>query len=226
MPLEHLLAALEHDASTQAEAVLSDARAAAGRIVAEAEDAIARRRQDALGARERELRAAAQVALADARRAGRGTVLEARLRLLDRVFTAARALFPEATVGEAYRAALPQHVAAALQSIGDVAAVLHCPERLVPHIRAVVARQKHVSVESEPRVAAGFRLTAADGTVAVDDTLDARLERLKPRLALAVIQRVGSSVVFEPRGIAPGSAAGRVSAADAGPTARGVDAQP
>src|SRR3990172_2450873 len=188
MPLEHLLAALERDAPAPAGTLLADARAAADAIAAEAEQAIARRRRDVLGARESELRVAAQVALAEARRAGRRTVLEARQRFLDRVFAAAGAQFPEATVGEAYRAALPRHVAATLQSIGAVPAVIHCPEGLVPTIRAVVARQKHLSVESDAGVEAGFRLTTTDGTVEVDHTLDGLLERLRPRLALAVLE--------------------------------------
>ncbi|HEU5169122.1 MAG TPA: V-type ATP synthase subunit E [Gemmatimonadales bacterium] len=192
MPLEHLLAALERDASTQAETLLSDARAAADAIAAEAEEAIARRRRDVLGARESELRVAAQVALGEARRAGRRTVLEARQRLLERVFAAARALFPEAMAGEAYRAALPRHVAAALQSIGDVPAAIHCPDGLVATIRTAVAQQKHLSVDSDARVAAGFRLATTDGAVEVDYTLDGQLERLKPRLALAVLERLGA----------------------------------
>lgn len=190
MPLEHLLAALERDATAQADALLADARAEAARITADAEARIAGRRRDVLGARERELRAAAEVALGEARRAARRTVLEARQRLLDRTFAAARGLFPETVLSAAYRAALPQQVAAALRCIGDVPAVIRCREALVPAVREIVAGTKHVSVESDAAAAPGFRLVTTDGAVEVDGTLDGRLERATSRLALAVLEQL------------------------------------
>lgn len=190
MPLDHLLAALERDGGAQAEALLTDARATAAAITREADELVARRRADALGTREAELRGAAEVALGEARRAARLAVLAARQRLLERVFTAARDLFAEAVAGDTYRAALPTHLAEALNAVGDAPVLIRCPETLVPAVRAVVARKKHLTVQGEPAARPGITIVTTDGGIEVDNTLEGRLERLRARLALDVLARL------------------------------------
>lgn len=190
MPLDHLLAALERDGGAQAEALLTDARATAAAITREADELVARRRADALGTREAELRGAAEVALGEARRAARLAVLAARQRLLERVFTAARDLFAEAVAGDTYRAALPTHLAEALNAVGDAPVLIRCPETLVPAVRAVVARKKHLTVQGKPAARPGITIVTTDGEIEVDNTLEGRLERLRARLALDVLARL------------------------------------
>ena len=194
MPLEHLLAALERDGGAQAEALFTEARATAAAIAREADELVARRRADTLSRRDAELRGAAEVAMGEARRAARRAVLNARQRLLERVFKAARDLFAEAIMGDTYRAALPTHIAEVLNAVGDAAGVIRCPETLVPAVRAVVARKKHVTVQGEPRARPGLIFATADRTIEVDNTLEGRLERLRARLALEVLGRLEPSV--------------------------------
>ena len=189
MPLEHLLSALEREAGEQVHAILAAARAAAAAIAREAEERLGHQRSDVLGAREAELRGAAEAALDEARRAARAGVLEARARLLDRVFAAAREQLPAALASEAYRAALPGHVAEALRAMGDEPTVIRCPAALVPAVRAAVQR-KETAVRSDPAAGSGVTAVATDGTIEVDNTLEGRLERLKPRLALEVLARL------------------------------------
>ncbi len=192
MALEHLLAALERDAAEQAQRLLANARTEAAKITGAAEERNARRRRDVIGAHEAEQRATAEVALAAARREARRQVLEARQRLLDRIFAAARGRLPAALRSDAYRAALPVHVAEALAFVGDAPAVIGCPRALAASIRKLVAGNGRLSVTVDAAVGSGFRIATTDGAVEVDNTLEGRLERLRPRLALAVLERLGA----------------------------------
>jgi vacuolar-type H+-ATPase subunit E/Vma4 len=193
MPLEHLLTALERDAAAQAEALLAAARAEVANIVRDADARLARRRSDLLGSREAELRGAAAAALGEARRASRATVLEARERLLERVLAAARAMLPDALASAAYRAALPDHLTEGLRAIGDGPAVIRCPESLVPAVQAAVAARQNASVRADPTSGSGVIVATADGAVEADGTLEGRLERVRPRLALEVFARLGAA---------------------------------
>ncbi len=190
MALEHLLAALERDATAEAERRLAAARAEAAAIRAAAEERLARRRAEVLDARAAELRGRAERALGEARRGGRRLVLEARHRLLGRVLAAARARLPEAMATPEYRAALPAALGAALACAGDAAVVVRCPPALAAAVRDALPRASGAAVEADSGVRAGFTLATADGVLTVDDTLDGRLERLWPRLAPGVLARV------------------------------------
>jgi vacuolar-type H+-ATPase subunit E/Vma4 len=193
MPIAQLLEALEREARAQAEAVLEEARAAAATVTRDADERLALRRADALGAREAELRAAGEAMLAEARRSGRRRVLEARRQLLERVFVAARALFPAAMTEPAYGAALPGHLAEALRAVGDGPAAVRCPEALVTSVRAAVADRKDVAVRGDAAAPPGVTVVTADDVIEVDDTLDGRLERLRPQLSLEVLARLETS---------------------------------
>ena len=189
MGLEHLLEALERDANAQIEQLLAQARAEADRLTAAGSEALQRRRDDAhsVGERSRYQEVAHAVTLA--RRGARRSVLEARARLLERVFVAARSALPDAAAGAAYRAALPAALAGALAAIGNEPAVIRCPQALaadVDRLRPV----DRVSVVVDPASGSGFRLTTVDGKVEVDDTLEARLERLRPILARRVLAQL------------------------------------
>jgi vacuolar-type H+-ATPase subunit E/Vma4 len=190
MALEHLLAALERDAAAEAERLLAAARAEAAAIRAAAEERVAQRRAAALGARAAELRGRAERALGEARRGGRRLELEARQRLLGRVAAAARARLPAAMAAPEYRAALPAALAAALACAGEAAVVIRCPVALVAAVRDALPQGAGAAVEADAGVRAGYTLATADGVLTVDDTLDARLERLWPRLAPGVLARV------------------------------------
>ena len=191
MPLEHLLAALERNATAQTARFLAEARAEAERITAADAAAIDRRRGETLGAREREHRAALEAALSTARRAARREVLEARERLLERVFAVARAKLAEALGQSAYRAALPGRVAAALACIGEADATLSCPASLAAGLREAVSGNGRVTVRVDPAVGSGFRLRTTDGAVEVDDTLETRLEARRPELAREALRQLG-----------------------------------
>jgi vacuolar-type H+-ATPase subunit E/Vma4 len=191
MSLDHLLAALEHDATAQAERLVVEARATAERLTSAAAEASERRRRETFGAHEREQRAVIQAALSAARRAARRDVLEARERLLDRVFAAARAALPQALAHQAYRAALPERLAAALACVeGAGETALRVPAALATDVRAAVSRNGRVTVRVDQAAGSGFRLATADGSLEVDDTLETRLDAQRPRLARDVLRQL------------------------------------
>jgi vacuolar-type H+-ATPase subunit E/Vma4 len=190
MALDHLLAGLEREAAVQANALLAAARTEAARIAAEADARLARRRTVELGAEEAKLRGAAEAALGVARRSGRGDALEARARFLDRVFTAARALFPATLASDAYHAVLPDHLAEALRALGDEAATIHCPGKMASAVRAAIKGRQHLTVKGDPAARPGITVVTADGVIEVDNTLDGRLERLRQRLCIEVLARL------------------------------------
>lgn len=194
MALDHLLAALERDATAQAEALLAEARATAAAVTREADERVAQHRRDALAARESTVRESTESALAEARRESRRRMLDARQRLLDRAFAAAHALFPDAVNGACYRAALPRHVVEALEAAGHEPVVVRCRDALVPVVQPIVASQARVTVRGDPGVPPGMVVTTTDGTMEVDQTLDGRLDRLRTRLALEVMARLGTSI--------------------------------
>jgi vacuolar-type H+-ATPase subunit E/Vma4 len=191
MPLDHLLAALERDATAQAERLVAEARVTADRLTSAAAEAIERRRGETLGAYEREQRAVVQAALSTARRAARRDVLEARERLLDRVFATARAALPQALAHQAYRAALPERLAAALACVEEAGeAALRVPAALAADVRTAVSGNGRVTVRVDHAAGSGFRLATADGSLEVDDTLETRLDAQRPRLARDVLRQL------------------------------------
>jgi V/A-type H+/Na+-transporting ATPase subunit E len=190
MALEHLLAALEREATVRVQSLLAAAQTEADRIRLDADALLARRRAEALKAREVDLRGAAEATLGEARRLSQVAILQARTQLLERVFGRARALFPEVVDGDAYRTALPSHVTEALAALGDEPAVIRCPESLVSVVRAAVGDAPRVTVRGDSAAPAGITAATTDGAIQVDNTLAGRLERLRAELALEVLARV------------------------------------
>lgn len=193
MALDHLLAALERDAAAQVDAVRAEARANAAAVTGEADQRLARRRHDVLATREAMVRESAESALVEARRASRQRVLLARQRLLDQVFATAHGLLPEAVTGACYRAAMPRHIAEALEATGDEPVVIRCPEALVPAVQALITSRTRVTVQGDAAALPGILVTTLDRVIEVDQTLDGRLGRLRAQLALEVLARLDTS---------------------------------
>jgi len=192
MGLEHLLEALERDANAQIEQLLAQARAEAEGVTAAMTTALAQRRGAAAEARERSRLIEVEQAVTRARRAARRSVLEARERLLERVFAAARGELPAAAAGADYRAGLSAALAGALAAVGGEEVVIRCPEALVRDLERL---RPHATpparVVVDPAAGSGFRVATVDGAVEVDDTLESRLDRLRPELARRVLAQLG-----------------------------------
>ena len=193
MALDDLLAAVEREAERKIAARLAEAWTDAARVAAGSSEHLARRRAEAEAARRAELRATAVREVEASRRAARRTVLEARERLLERVFRAARERLPEAVRGKAYAAALADEVAEVLSYFGAELVVLRCPPALEPQIRKITSGRSGVTVAADPGLTTGLTAESADGALAVESTLEGRLGRMRPALAIEVLRRAGAA---------------------------------
>jgi len=189
--MDALLASLEREADAEIERLRSDARARAAALTAQAADRLRRRREATLGQREQEGRAALGRALAGARHEARGRVLQARDALLERLFGELRAALPAIIGTAAYRAALPAAFTRTLAFAGDQAVIVHCAPALAALLRPLVKSHGGLTIHPDPELTAGFRITTTDGVLEVDGTLEGRVERLRPRLALEALAALG-----------------------------------
>ena len=86
--------------------------------------------------------------------------------------------------------------------MGDEPATIACSPQLSGTIEELVAGRAGTTIRPDDSVGSGFKVHSTDGYVTVDVTLDARLERLRPRLSLEALREL------EAASAAPGPAAG------------------
>lgn len=189
MSLNGLLAALTAEADAEVERTLAEARREAERIRVEAETAVARKRKATLAAREAEARARAEADLAEARRAVRVEVLEARRRMLEEIRAAGRARLRDAARDGTREDAWARLVAEALDYAGHEPGVLRCPPEWLGVARGVAGDAERVRIEADDSLT-GVQVAARDDSWIVDNTLDGRLDRLWPELAIEILRRL------------------------------------
>jgi len=186
------LTALLDELTRRAEAEIASVRAAAGAdaaaITAAATRRLAERRSAALGARERVLRNDAARAVAAAARDARRAELEARARLLERVFAAAAARLPAAGSSPVFLAGLSRRLTEAMVCLGDQPGALRCTPGLADAAGRIAATHGDLTTTPDPSVGVGFILESADGRLAIDGTLEGALARERPDLALVALQ--------------------------------------
>jgi vacuolar-type H+-ATPase subunit E/Vma4 len=167
MALADLLEVLRRDADARATALVTGARDEAARMIVEAESKLARHLAEAVRVREGELRTAAAAEIESARREAMRDGLVARAEALARIFARARTLL-------ATRAADPALGPQWARDIAEARSYMPAGE--------VVVRQ--------PPEIAGLLVTAADGSVGIDATIEALLTRLEPALAIDVAREL------------------------------------
>jgi len=190
MTVVPLLQALRREAEAERDRVLAGARAEAGRLAqasrAEADSARATR----VATERARLRAAAERRTIERRRTTRGAVLEARQRLLDRVFAAALDLLPRTGAGPAYRDTLAARLARALACAGQAGVAVRCAPAITAALLGLEAG-RGLDIRSDPGIRGGLRVVTLDGSLEVDDTLEGSLERRRAELSLAALQDFG-----------------------------------
>jgi vacuolar-type H+-ATPase subunit E/Vma4 len=186
-----LSAALRRRAEEHAEAILAEADAAVRQIEEDSERAIAQRRSAVLSSRESEYEAAARSEVATERRRATRAVLEARAKLVDRVLRRAEALIPELTQESQYRQSLGAEVEQCIEFIGARGAIIQSSPALEEPIRAALRDAAGASLEPTMKDAHGFLATGEGGVVRIDGTLEARVRRLAPLLAIEITKQLG-----------------------------------
>lgn len=193
MGFAELVARLERDADARVAAIESRARADVDAALAEGARSASATRERALAARRDARRARLALELAEARRRARADELRALHGVVDRVMQRAGELLDriDRDSDPASLAALPAQIAAALRYVSGVDAVVRCRPSLAPLVRAAVAgHDARLAVEEAADMPVGVAIRAQDGSVEVDDTLPARLARMRRRLAVDVAARV------------------------------------
>lgn len=192
MALDHLLAALEREARSEADRLLAEARAAAEQTTAASDARLAAQRERSLGARLREQQAELESALSVARLSARHQVLDARERLLDRILAALRAACPAALASEGYQQRAPERIAAALACIDPVEPVILSGAPPLGTALARAAGQRDVAtVQEDATLGSGFRVATTSGTLVVTDTLEGRIAARRPELARLALHQLG-----------------------------------
>jgi vacuolar-type H+-ATPase subunit E/Vma4 len=185
--IDTLLATLEREAEAEIARVMDDARARVAALNAASDDRIAVERGALLGVREAKARAELERALAAARVAARGRVLAARTALLSRVFQKLEEQLPRVAESAEYRARLAAQIEQLMPFAGGQPVTVRCSPDLAPALRAAVKTNGRSRIQPDAGIAAGFRLTTGDGVLEIDATLEGRLERLRPELALEAL---------------------------------------
>ena len=193
MALELFLDSLARDVEGDARDVLDAARAEAARILADANTRAARRCDEALAARDVELRAGMDSTRARARREARIATLRARDGFLERTFGAAEAELPGTLDAAPHADALARLVAEALDFFPGTPSVVRCRAGLADRVSALAASLGAVRASSDDSVPEGVIVEAEDGSATVNNTLVERLRRLRPMLSIEILARVSEA---------------------------------
>jgi vacuolar-type H+-ATPase subunit E/Vma4 len=191
MALDALLAALTQEAERAVEQMLTSAHEEAARLRSEAEAQVEQRCAEAITTRASGLKASAEVERARAQRAAAVRVVQSRHACLDRVFRAAEEALDTALESPDYAAAPGAMAAEALEFFSGVPVVVRCRTALVERVRTAMLSSAVASVVADDALAPGVVVEAADQSVIVDNTVGARLRRLRPALSIELLRRIG-----------------------------------
>jgi vacuolar-type H+-ATPase subunit E/Vma4 len=185
--IAELLAALDAQAEARAEQELAAARAEAARIAELAAAQLAAASAARVSDIESSVRRETEAQLSAERRRARTEVLRERHAMVERVLAAAAACFPSAIA--ARRVPLERHLAEALAHIDGAGARVRCRPELRPQVEPLAAA-RGLAVEDDPSAGWGIIAVDASGRIEVDNTLEARLGRMRAGLAVALARKV------------------------------------
>ena len=106
---------------------------------------------------------------------------------VNKAFERARAWLANSSKDESYRALLARMVEESLPAVGSDDVIVECNKNDAEQVKKIVAELARrndglrVTVSDQPiNAIGGVRVRSADGTMSFDNTLDSRIERLKP----------------------------------------------
>jgi vacuolar-type H+-ATPase subunit E/Vma4 len=179
--LDDLLTRLRRQAEDQATALVDAGRHAAEEIAEQAGAAAAAVRAERRRALEAGLQAEAAVAIEAARSDAALRLLQARRQTIDAILARLERLLPETAADPRYLASAAEEFDRALDVLDGRPAVVSASTALAERVLARASAS--VEIRADPAVA-GFRVRSTDGRIEIDATLDARLRRLTPALAI------------------------------------------
>jgi vacuolar-type H+-ATPase subunit E/Vma4 len=194
MSVEAIVELIEHEAAEEASRIVADAETRASALVRDAEETARQLVAEAAGKAEPTIRAEATRRV----NAARLRLLERRAlvtaRRIDEVITVAREELIEIANGAGrgrWATALDRLAAESIASVGP-GAIVRVRAMDAPHVaRAVAAGGGRVDVLEGADAELGIRASAPDGRIEVDATLEARLGRVRSRLAEDIARALG-----------------------------------
>ncbi|AIF85309.1 archaeal/vacuolar-type H+-ATPase subunit E [Candidatus Nitrososphaera evergladensis SR1] len=106
---------------------------------------------------------------------------------VNEAFERAKAWLASSSKDESYRALLAKVVEEAIPSVGSDDVIVECNKNDTEQVKKIVADLSKKNPKLKARVSdqpinaiGGVRVKSADGTMSFDNTLDSRIERLKP----------------------------------------------
>jgi vacuolar-type H+-ATPase subunit E/Vma4 len=193
MALSDLVSRLEQEAQNRVQAIEQEAEVEVRAIEAATEQAVSGITAHYLDRQRAGRRTVEQRELALAHRQARGRELEARRAQLARILDLARSLVPELAAASAYVDVLPAHLGEALSFLEGLRPRIRCQAAVAAVLRDTIARDPGAELVIDESVGPGIVAEAADGSVVVDNTLVARLARAEPRLAIALLRKLGDA---------------------------------
>lgn len=190
MALQDLIARLDEDADATVRRVGQEAASRARAIEQTARLEHDRRTTDVVASRRRIRLAQLARELTEARRAARGRELDARMSLVDRILARARARVADVVATDTYRRDLAARCTDALSYLEGVPVRVRCRPDDAAVVSSAVAGREHVTIQPEEGLSPGLIIESLDGSVTIDETLEARLSRLRERLAIELIAEV------------------------------------
>jgi len=191
--LEELKSKILEDAEKEAEEILKEAEEEAQKILAKAEEEAERIRREILERAKREAEVRARRIIAQARLEVKQREAQVRERYINEAIERAKKKIEEMRGSKEYLEFLHENAMTAVKAIDADEVVLRAPEddityleELLPDIRAETG--KDVELGDPIDATAGVVAESADGKEAFDNTVDAKLERMRPTIVREVSQ--------------------------------------
>jgi vacuolar-type H+-ATPase subunit E/Vma4 len=177
---------LTAEGEAEARAVIDRARLEAERIDADSAQRMARDIEERKARRSEELRARESAERLKARGRARESGFGIRERVVNDVLQRARRLLGEA----ASDAWLQQQVAAVIEYLPEGGAEIRCAKKDLAAVKKVAAGRHETAVTVDSGIQAGVVAAMSDGSLRVDGTAEARLDRMRPALAIEIVRAV------------------------------------
>ena len=181
-----LLDVLTAEGELEARQVIDRARSEAARIDAASAQRVARDLEARLTARSEELRLTESAEKVKARGRARESGFGIRERVVNDVLRRTRRLL----AGAATDAWLQRQVAAVIEYLPEGAVELRCAKRDLAAVKKVAAGRPHTAVAVDDGIQAGVVAAMSDGTLRVDGTAEAQLDRMRAALAIEIVRAV------------------------------------
>ncbi|HKI85577.1 MAG TPA: hypothetical protein VKA53_02415 [Thermoanaerobaculia bacterium] len=190
MALDELLRTVSKEARRQARSILIEARGEARRLVRDAEERIGSELETRLKGSAAKFRRVAARDIAVAHRESRALELAARERFFERVFTAARNQLGSRAVCEALATNFAPRLERLLAYAPEGDVVIHATTATLSAVTAMVGDRKGIEFEADDSSPGALRLEACGGRVLIDDSLERRLETMRPEFRIELAREV------------------------------------